>query len=146
MKTSMRERDRAVLQGADDLQAGAVTDVGEPRETVATEVTLQDAAVRSAVENRAPLLELVDAVGGFLGVQLGHPPVVQHLAAAHGVAEVHAPVVLFPHVAHGGSDAAFGHDGVGLAEQALADDRRPGAALVGLDGSAQTRHHRRRRR
>jgi len=27
-------------------------------------------------------------------VHLGHPPVVEHLAAAHGVAEVHLPVVL----------------------------------------------------
>jgi len=34
---------------------------------------------------------------------------------------VDLPVVLGPHVAEGGRDAAFGHDGVGLAEERLAD-------------------------
>jgi hypothetical protein len=56
-------------------------------------------------------------------VQLGHPEVVQELAAAHGVAEVHHPVVARVHVAHGGGRAALGHDRVRLAEQRLRDDR-----------------------
>jgi hypothetical protein len=131
------QRNRTVLQGADHLQAGAVTDVSEAGETVAAEVALQDAPIGGAVERRAPLLELHDAVGRLLGVQLSHAPVVEHLAAAHGVAEVHAPVVLFPHVAHGGSHAALGHDGVGLAEQALAHDGGASPALVCLDRGTQ---------
>ena len=116
----------AVLHGADQLEAGAVADVGEAGVAVAAEVALEDSAVRRAVEERSPVLELVDAIGRLLGVQLRHPPVVQHLAAAHRVAEVDLPVVLGPDVAHGRGDATFGHDGVGLAEQRLADERRCG--------------------
>ena len=97
----------------------------------------EDPAVRGAVEQRAPGLELVDPVGRLLGVQLGHPPVVEHLAAAHGVAEVDLPVVLGVDVAHRGGDAALGHDGVGLAEQRLADERGAQPPSLGLDGGPQ---------
>jgi hypothetical protein len=91
--------------------------VGEARVTVTAEVALEDLAVLGAVEQCAPLLELPHAVRRLLGVQLGHAVVVEHLAPAHGVAEVDHPVVLGVDVAHGGGDAALGHDGVGLAEQ-----------------------------
>jgi hypothetical protein len=104
---------------------------------VAAEVALEDAAVVGAVEQRPPLLQLVHPVGGLLGVQLGHPPAVEHLAAAHGVAEVHPPVVLGVDVAHGGGDAALGHHRVGLAEQRLADQGGAGPPFVGLDGGPQ---------
>ena len=127
-----------LLQRADHLQAGAVADVGEARIAVAAEVALRDQAVLGAVEERAPLLKLEHALGRLLRVQLRHAPVVEHLAAAHGVAEVHLPVVLVPEVAHGRRDAALGHHGVGLAEQRLADDRRLGASVVGGDRSAQS--------
>ena len=116
--------DDLLLQRADQLQAGAVADVGQAGVAVAAEVALEDAAVLGAVEERAPALELVDPVGRLLGVELRHAPVVEHLAAAHGVAEVDLPVVLGPDVAHGGGHAALGHDGVRLAEQRLADERR----------------------
>jgi hypothetical protein len=59
--------------------------------------------------------------GRFLGVQLGHAPVVDVLAAAHRVGEVHLPVVAVVDVAHRGRHAALGHDGVRLAEQRFAD-------------------------
>ena len=75
------ERDHALLQGADQLQAGTVADVCQPRVLVPAEVTLADLAVLGAVEQRAPGLQLPDPVGGLLGVQLGHPPVVEELAA-----------------------------------------------------------------
>src|SRR6266511_3565253 len=75
-------------------------DVIEPRVPVTAEVALQDEAVLRAVEERAPFLELENAIGRFLRVELRHPPVVQQLAAAHGVAEVDLPVVLLPYVAH----------------------------------------------
>ncbi len=132
------EGDRTLLKGADHLQPGAVADVGEPRIAVATEVALGDQTVVETVEEGAPLLELDDPLGRLLGMQLSHPPVVEHLAAAHGVAEVHLPVVLFPEVAHRGRDAALGHHGVGLAQQRLADDGNPRASVMGRDGGTQT--------
>jgi hypothetical protein len=111
------QRDDLLLQGADQFQAGAVTDVREPRVLVPPEVALADLAVLGAVEQRAVGLQLPDAVRRLLGVQLGHPPVVQELPAAHRVAEVDLPVVLRVHVAHGSRRAALGHHRVGLAEQ-----------------------------
>ena len=122
--------DAVVLQRADHLQAGAVADVGQARIAVAAEVALQDAAVLGAVEHRAPGLELAHAVGRFLGVQLGHAPVVEVLAAAHRVGEVDLPVVALVDVGQRRGDAALGHHRVRLAEQRLADQadrdaRRP---------------------
>ena len=90
-----------------------------------------------AVEQGAVGLQLPDPLGRLLGVQLGHPPVVEELAAAHGVAEVDLPVVVAVDVAHARRDAALGHDRVRLAEQGLADDGRALAGLAGLDGRAQ---------
>ncbi|CAM5559353.1 hypothetical protein STENM36S_03525 [Streptomyces tendae] len=131
------ERDDLLLEGADQLQARAVADVGQARVLVAAEVALRDPAVRGAVEQRAPGLQFPHPLRGLLGVQLGHPPLVEELAAAHGVAEVDLPVVAGVDVAHGGGDAALGHHGVRLAEQRLADHGRTGAPLAGLDGGAQ---------
>ena len=116
--------DAVVLERADHLEAGAVADVGEPRVAVAAEVALEDAPVLRAVEERAPVLELADAVGRLLRVELRHAPVVQELAAAHRVAEVDLPVVLRVDVAERRGDAALGHDRVRLAEERLADERR----------------------
>ena len=131
------QRDDLLLQGADQLQAGPVTDVGQPRVLVPAEVALADLAFLGAVEQRAVGLQLPDPVRGLLGVQLRHPRVVQELAAAHGVAEVDLPVVPGVDVAHRGGDPALGHDGVRLAEQRLADDRRAHALLAGLDRRPQ---------
>ena len=129
--------DAVVLQGADHLQAGAVADVGQARVAVAAEVALQDAAVLGAVEHRAPGFQLADAVGRFLGVQLGHAPVVDVLAAAHGVGEMDLPVVAFVHVGQGRGDAALGHDGVRLAQQRFADQADRDARRGSFDGGAQ---------
>ena len=126
-----------MLERADHLQPGAVADVGQPGVPVTAEVALEDAAVRRAVEQGAPLLELEHPLGGLLGVDLGHPPVVEQLAAAHRVAEVHLPVVLGVDVAEGGGDPAFGHHRVRLAEQRLAHQRRPGALRGRLDRRPQ---------
>ncbi len=113
--------DAVVLQGADHLEAGAVADVGQAGVLVTAEVPLEDLAVFGAVEHRAPGLEFAGPVRCFLGVEFGHPPVVEVLAAAHGVGKVDAPVVAIVDVGHGRGHAAFGHDGVGLAEERLAD-------------------------
>ena len=117
--------DAVILQRADHLEAGAIADVRQARIAVAAEVALQDAAVLGAVEDRAPGLELAHAVGRFLGVQLGHAPVVEVLAAAHGVGEVHLPAVAVVDVGHRRRHAALGHHRVRLAEQRLADEARP---------------------
>ena len=102
------------------------------------EVALQDPPVRGAVEKCPPVPRARDSVGRLLGVELGHAPVVEHLAAAHRVAEVDLPVVLGPDVAQRGGDPAFGHHGVRLAEQRLAHDGGRGAERRRLDGGAQT--------
>ena len=112
-----------VLEDADHLETGAVTDVGEAAVRMAAERPLVNAAVGRAIEQRAPRLELVDPIGGFLGVDLRHATVVARFAAAHRVAEMHAPVVFRHHIAERRGRAAFGHHGVGLAKQRLADER-----------------------
>ena len=112
--------DAVILERADHLEARAIADVREARIAMAAEVALQDAAVLRAIEHRAPGFELAHASGRFLRVQLGHAPVVQVLAAAHRVGEVHAPAVAVVDVGHRRGHAAFGHDGVRLAEQRLA--------------------------
>ena len=61
--------DDLLLQRADQLQPGAVADVGQAGVAVAAEVALGDATVLRAVEQGAPALELVDPVGGLLGVE-----------------------------------------------------------------------------
>ena len=116
--------DAVILQRADHLEAGAVADVRQARIAMAAEVALQDAAVLGAVEQRAPGFQFAHAVGRFLGVQLGHAPVVQVLAAAHGVGEMDAPVVAIVHVGQRGRDAAFGHHGVRFARAAICRPRR----------------------
>ena len=110
-----------ILQRADHLEAGAVADVRQAGIAMAAEVALQNAAVFGAVEQRAPGFQFAHAVGRFLGVQLRHAPVVEVLAAAHGVGEMHAPVVAVVDVGQRGRHSAFGHDGVRLAEERFAD-------------------------
>jgi hypothetical protein len=129
--------DRVVLQRADHLEPGPVTDMGQPGVAVSAEVALENQALFGAVEQGAPALQLEHAVRRLLSVQLGHAPVVDHLAAAHGVAEVDLPVVLGPHVTHGGGDAALGHDRVSLAQERLADEADRHALVRGLDGRPQ---------
>ena len=126
-----------VLERADQLEAGAVADVDQPPVRMAAERPLRHLAVRRAVEDPAPLLELANAVGSLLGVQLGHVPVVQVLAAEHRVLEMDPPVVLGRDVAERRRDPALGHHRVRLAEQRLADQRRAGALLGGGDRRPQ---------
>ena len=125
--------DDLLLQRADHLQTGAVTHMCQTRVLVATEVALTDAPVLRAVEQGSPGFQLPHAVGGFLGVELGHPVVVEELATAHRVAEMHLPVVLRVDVRHGCGDAALGHDRVRLAEEGLAHHGYGLACLAGTD-------------
>ena len=124
---------------ANQFQSGAVADVGEARIAVAAEIALENSPVRRAVKHRAPGFEFVNAVGRFLGVQFGHAPVVDVLAAAHRVGEMDAPVVAVVHVGQRRRHAAFGHDGVRLAEQRFADQPDLDAGRRGFNGRAQAR-------
>src|SRR5262249_10996583 len=65
-----------VLECADHLQSGAVADVSQTRVFVTAEIALKNAAVLGAVEDGPPRFQLADAGRSFLGVQLGHAPVV----------------------------------------------------------------------
>ncbi len=136
--------DGVLLQGADHLQAGAVAHVGEARVAMAAEVPLENESLLGAVEQGAPFLQLKNPLGSLLRVDLGHAPVVEHLAAAHRVAEVDLPVVLGVDVAHRGGDAALGHHRVGFAEERFANqggldslgrrfDRRAQSGAAGAD-------------
>ena len=125
---------RVLLERADHLQPGAVSDVGQPGVAMASEVALEDPPVLGPVEERAPLLQLQHPGRCLLGVELGHPPVVEELSSTHGVAEVDLPVVLRPDVAQRGGDAALGHHRVRLAEERLADQCGVGSLRRGLDG------------
>ena len=129
--------DPVILQRADHLEPGAIADVRQTRIAMAAEVALEDPAVRGPVEHRAPGLELADAIRRFLRVQLGHPPVVDVLAAAHGVGEVHLPAVAVVDVGERRGDAPFGHDRVRLAEQRLADQADLDAGRRRFDGRAE---------
>ncbi len=113
--------------------------MAQTAKSVAAEGALEDLSVLGAIEKRAPLLEFVNARGRFLRVKLGHAPVVQHFSAAHGVAEVGAPVVGRVDIGHGGGDAAFRHHGVGFAEEGFADDADGGALSESFDGGAKAR-------
>ena len=129
--------DAVVLEAADHLEPRAVADVGEARVAVAAEVALVDQALFGAIEDRPPGLELVDAIGGLLSVQLGHAPLAEELAAAHRVAEVDLPAVALVGVGERGCRTTLGHDRVSLAEQRLADHAGVEALLGALDGRAQ---------
>ena len=61
------------------------------------------------------------------------------LHAAHRVGEVHLPAVAVVDVRHRGGHAALGHDGVGLAEQRLADQPDLHAGGRRLDRGAEAR-------
>src|SRR5204862_5593955 len=62
-----------VLQSPDHLQARAIADVRQSRVAVAAKISLENAAVLRAIEERAPGLELAYSIGRFLRVQLRHP-------------------------------------------------------------------------
>src|SRR6185312_4563464 len=86
--------DPVLLERADHLEAGAIADVREPRILVTAEVALEDASVLRPIEERAPRLELVDAIGRLHRVELRHPPLAQIAPALHRVPEVDLPVVV----------------------------------------------------
>ena len=129
--------DAVVLKRADHLQPRAIADVREARIAVPAEVALEDAAVLGAIEEGAPGLQLAHARRRFLRVQLGHPPGVQVLAAAHGVGEVDLPVVALVDVGQRRRDPALRHHRVRLSQERLAHQPDREACRRGLDGCTQ---------
>ncbi len=130
-------RHRPILERADHLEPGPVADVRQPGMRVPAERALQDPTVRRPVEDRAPVLELADPSRRLLGVELGHPGVVEVLSADHRVAEVDLPRIVGGHVTQRGGDATLRHDGVGLSEERLADEPDVGARVPGGDRGPQ---------
>ena len=126
-----------ILQRADHFETRAVADVREARIAMAAEVALQNLAVFGAIENRAPGFELMHALGRFFGMQFRHAGIVQILPAAHGVGEMHAPVVAVVDIAHGRRHAAFRHHRVRFAQQRFANHSRLHA---GADASIAARN------
>ncbi len=110
-----------VLQCSDHFEAGTIAHVRKARIFVAAKVPLQNATILRAIEHCAPRLELTHASRRFLRVQLGHPPVVDVLPAAHRVSEMHFPVVAIINIGQRRRDPPFRHDGVRLAEKTLAN-------------------------
>src|SRR5215208_7038598 len=104
---------------------------------MAAEVALVDAAVRRAIEHRTPAFQLAHAIRRLLRVQFRHAPVVDVLAAAHRVREVHLPAVAVVVMGHRRCHAAFGHDGVRLAKQRLADQADGYAGIRSFDYCTQ---------
>src|SRR5215468_2718069 len=77
-----------VLQGADHLEAGAVTDMRQPRIAMTAEIALQDPPVARAIEKGTPCFQFANARRSFLCVEFCHSPITQILAAAHRVGKV----------------------------------------------------------
>jgi hypothetical protein len=105
---------------------------------VAAEIALENASVFGAVEHCAPGFQFLDASGSFLGVQLGHAPVIRVLAAAHGVREMNAPVIAVVDIGERRRDAAFGHDRVRFAQERLADQANRDSGRGSFDRRSET--------
>jgi hypothetical protein len=131
--------DAVLLERADHLEARPVADVGEARVLVAAEVALENSPVGRAIEERAPGLELLHAVGRLHRVELRHPPLIQVAAALHRVPEVDLPVVLGLDVPERRRHAALGHDRVGLAEERFAHEADAHAFGAAFDRGAEAR-------
>ena len=117
----------AILKCPNHLQSGAIADVTEPFKSMAAKSSLQDVAIVGSVEQRAPLFQFSNPLWRFLRMNLGHPPVIQKLAAAHCVAKMRAPFILPVDVGHRCRDATFSHYSVCFAEQRFAHNTNAGA-------------------
>ena len=111
--------------------------MGETRIFMAAEISLQDATVPGAIENCAPGFKLADAIRRFLGMQFSHPPIVDVLAAAHRIGEMHFPVITIIHIGQRSGDATFSHDGVGFAEKRLTNESNPNSGRGCFNGGTQ---------
>ena len=128
-----------LLKGTDHLQTGTVAHMGEARVAVPAKVALKNTPVFGPIKKRPPLFKFQNPVRRLLGVELGHAPVVEHLAATHGIPEMDLPVVLLVDVAQGCGDPALGHDRMRLPEQRFTDKSGFDTGRRGFDGRAESR-------
>ena len=131
--------DAVILQRSNHLEPCAVAHVSEARIPMAAEIALENPAVCRAIEQCAPCFELAHAIRRFLRVQLSHPPVVDVLATAHRVAEMHAPVVAVVHVRQRRRNAALGHHRMRFSQKRLAHKSDRDARRRGFDRRPETR-------
>ena len=110
-----------VLQCANHFQTSPIAYVREPWIFVAAEISLQNPPILCSIEHCAPRFKFADTRGCFLGMQFGHAPIVDVLAAAHRVGEMHLPVIAIVDVGERRGDAAFGHYRVRFAEKTFAN-------------------------
>ncbi len=84
---------------------------------MAAKVTLSNPTIRGAIKDCAPAFKLADALRRFVGVNLGHFPVVHQVSAKQSVVEVCLPTVSIIRVAKRRCHATFGHNRVGFTQQ-----------------------------
>src|SRR5262245_27903010 len=113
--------------------------MSEPRITMSTEISLENAAVLCAIKNGAPGFELAHPIGGFLRVQFSQAPLVDVLTAAHRIGEMHLPVVAFIDVSQGRCDSALRHYRVRFTKKRFADKSNANARCRSFNRSAQPR-------
>jgi hypothetical protein len=103
-----------------------------------TEVALVDQAVFGSIEDRPPFFQLTHSIRGLLSMVLSHAPLIEELAAPHGVPKMNFPIVTGINVAQGGGHTPLGHHSVSFAQQRFG--KQPGVqALRGrLNGRADT--------
>jgi hypothetical protein len=109
--------DAVVLKRPYHLQASAISDVRKTRVSMPTEVALQNSTVLSAIEQCAPSFQFANTIRSFLGMQLGHPPIVEVLSSSHRVGEMNSPVVAIIDVGECGCHAPFRHYGMRFTEE-----------------------------
>ena len=109
--------DAMILKRAYHFKSRPITDVCETRIFVSSKIALQYSSILSPVEQGPPRLEFSHAIRGFLREQFSHSPVVEILAAAHGIGKVYFPVVAVINISQRRSHAAFRHDRVRFSQQ-----------------------------
>src|SRR5215831_10226044 len=96
--------------------------MGKSRIFVAAKMSLQNSAVFCAIKNGAPSLELAHPIWRFLRVQFSHAPLIDILTAAHGIGEMHLPIVAFIDVAQRRCDSALRHYRVRFTQKRFTDE------------------------
>src|SRR5262249_293359 len=127
-----------ILQCADHLQPRSIADVSEPRITMSTEISLENASVFCAIEHCAPRFELAHTIRGFLRVYFSHAPLIDVLTAAHGMREMQLPIVAFIDMGQGRCNSALRHYRVRFAQKRFADQSNPNACSRSFNRSPQS--------
>ena len=81
-----------------------------------SKIALAYQAIFRPIENRSPFLQFPNSVGGLLGMQFGHTPLIEKLSTTHGVSEVDFPIVSGIHVAKRRRNSPLSHNGMGFAQ------------------------------